>query len=197
MNFIYENNNSISPELCKEIICLFEKTQNKYDGLTLGGVNKKVKDTKDYIIDKSHESWSEIHSFLESELSYNFSKYFEFIQETNKSINNIKNYEILSRHIEASNFMVQRYTQNEGKYTYHNDFHIDLEKKSYRVLTYLFYLNDVDEGGETEFYGGDIKITPKQGKMILFPSSWTYPHCGKMPISSNKYIITGWIYNKI
>ena len=72
----------------------------------------------------------------------------------------------------------------------------NFEKKTYRVLTYLFYLNDVDEGGETEFYGGDIKIKPKQGKMILFPSSWTYPHSGKMPVSSNKYIITGWIYNK-
>jgi Rps23 Pro-64 3,4-dihydroxylase Tpa1-like proline 4-hydroxylase len=196
MNFIYENNNSISPELCEEIISLFEKSQNKYDGLTLGGVNKNIKDTKDYIIDKSHSSWSEIYSFLETELAYNISKYFEFIKETNKNLHNIGNHELISKNIEVSNFMVQRYIQNQGKYTYHNDFHIDFEKKSYRVLTYLFYLNHVDEGGETEFYGGDIKIKPKQGKMILFPSSWTYPHSGKMPVSSNKYIITGWIYNK-
>ena len=79
MNFIYENNNSISPELCEEIISLFEKSQNKYDGLTLGGVNKNIKDTKDYLIDKSHNSWSEIYSFLETELAYNFSKYFDII----------------------------------------------------------------------------------------------------------------------
>ena len=72
-----------------------------------------------------------------------------------------------------------------------------IKKKTYRVLTYLFYLNDIDEGGETEFFGGDIKIIPKAGKLIIFPASWTFPHCGKMPISSNKYIITGWIYNSM
>jgi hypothetical protein len=57
-------------------------------------------------------------------------------------------------------------------------------------------LNDVIEGGETDFFAGDIKIRPKKGTLIFFPSSWTYPHSGKMPMSSNKYIITGWLYNK-
>jgi Rps23 Pro-64 3,4-dihydroxylase Tpa1-like proline 4-hydroxylase len=92
--------------------------------------------------------------------------------------------------------MVQRYIQNEGKYVYHNDFHIDKKNNMYRQLTYVFYLNDVIEGGETEFFNGEISIKPQCGKLIIFPSSWTFPHCGKMPISSNKYIITGWMYNE-
>jgi Rps23 Pro-64 3,4-dihydroxylase Tpa1-like proline 4-hydroxylase len=191
MNYIYENNNSICAELCDEIIYLFEKNQNKYDGHTLGGVDKKIKDTTDLIIDKSNKSWTEIYSFLESELTINIKKYLE--NNNNKYIKT-NSYEPISKNLTTSTFMVQRYIQNEGKYIYHNDFHVDYEKKSYRVLTYLFYLNDVVEGGETEFFAGDIKIIPKKGKLILFPSSWTFPHCGKMPISSNKYIITGWIY---
>ena len=90
--------------------------------------------------------------------------------------------------------MVQRYNRNEGKYVYHNDFMIDHEKKQNRIITYLWYLNDVIEGGETTFHSGEIKINPEIGKLILFPACWSYPHCGKMPLSSSKYIITGWIY---
>jgi hypothetical protein len=198
MNLIYENNNSICPELCEEIINLFEKNKNKVDGRTLGGVNKEVKDTTDLIINKTDNEWSEIFIFLESELTNNLKKYLENINKKYINIKdaNYKNFELINKNIEISPFMVQRYIKNEGKYLYHNDFHVDKENKSYRVLTYLFYLNDVNEGGETEFFAGDIKIVPKRGKLILFPASWTFPHCGKMPISSNKYIITGWIYNK-
>jgi hypothetical protein len=92
-------------------------------------------------------------------------------------------------------FMIQKYDKNVGKYTYHNDFHIDYISKSYRIITFLWYLNDVHEGGETEFWG-NYKIKPEAGKLILFPASWTFPHTGKMPLSNDKYIITGWLYQK-
>jgi hypothetical protein len=92
-------------------------------------------------------------------------------------------------------FMIQKYEKNVGKYTYHNDFHIDYISKSYRIITFLWYLNDVDEGGETEFWG-NYKIKPEAGKLILFPATWTFPHTGKMPLSNDKYIITGWLYKK-
>ena len=61
------------------------------------------------------------------------------------------------------------------------------------VITYIFYLNDVEEGGETEIRR-KCKIKSKAGKLLLFPSCWTFPHRGVMPISDNKYIITGWLY---
>jgi Rps23 Pro-64 3,4-dihydroxylase Tpa1-like proline 4-hydroxylase len=95
---------------------------------------------------------------------------------------------------EDSGFQIQRYTKDVGLYNFHNDFHID--GRGFRSLTYLFYLNDVEEGGETEFYNG-LKIKAERGKLIFFPSSWNYVHKGNMPLSSNKYIITGWVYSKI
>ena len=114
--------------------------------------------------------------------------------------NNQKTTDIFSivstNHIEHHSFMIQRYKANSGRYSYHNDFWVDYEKKIYRIVTYIWYLNSVDEGGETEFFGGKIKIKPKSGTLVLFPASWTFPHSGKIPISSNKYIITGWIYSK-
>ena len=92
--------------------------------------------------------------------------------------------------------MIQKYEQNKGKYIYHNDSSIKLDKNKFRVITFLWYLNDVEEGGETEFFGY-YKIKPECGNILLFPSGWIYPHCGKMPISSDKYIITGWLYKYI
>ena len=68
----------------------------------------------------------------------------------------------------------------------------ELQQKRYRMITYLWYLNDVDKGGETEFWG-TYKVKPEAGKLILFPATWSYPHCGNIPISNAKYIITGWL----
>ena len=64
-----------------------------------------------------------------------------------------------------------------------------------RIITFIWYLNNVEEGGETLFE--DFKIKPMEGSSLFFPATWTYPHSGAMPTSNDKYIITGWIYNKV
>ena len=38
------------------------------------------------------------------------------------------------------------------------------------------------------------KIKAEKGKLLIFPSSWTYIHRGNIPISDDKYIITGWVH---
>lgn len=198
---IYEKNNSICEELCDEIICKFESENDKSDGKTIGGVQKNVKDTTDFVIPTNCNSWENIHKFLLKELTRNLETYCDnyicFEIDNNNSKNNNSKYKPINKNnIIFHKFMVQRYIKNKGKYVYHNDSYIDLENNQYRVITYLWYLNTVEEGGETEFWG-NYRIKPEKGKLILFPSSWTFSHCGKTPVSSNKYIITGWIYQKI
>ena len=62
-----------------------------------------------------------------------------------------------------------------------------------RLLAWALYLNDVEEGGETEFLYQHKRIKAKQGTFVLFPASFTHTHRGNPPISNDKYIVTGWI----
>lgn len=198
--YIYLNKNSLSPEICLDIIQLYENenTSSKHEGLTQGGLNKNVKNTVDFNIPVNDEKWYKYYKLLNNEISINLKKYFSNLNNNNefKNIDQLSNktYVFFEDTNFLSNvFMIQKYTKNMGKYIYHNDFRIDLAEKKYRVLTFLWYLNTVEEGGETSF-GEDFKIKPEMGKLLLFPACWTYPHAGKMPISSDKYIITGWLY---
>lgn len=65
---------------------------------------------------------------------------------------------------------------------------------SRRVITWSIYLNDVTEGGETEFLYQNKRIKAKKGTAVFFPACYTHTHRGNPPISNNKYIVTGW-YN--
>lgn len=190
-NYIYINDNSISNELCSDIINLFENSENKYEGVTQSGLDKNIKNTIDFQIPHTDKKWSKIHKFLHDEITRNLSKY---LQKLNNEISQFKHFKFNKFYY--TSYQIQRYTANEGKYIYHNDSQIIPQENKYRIITFLWYLNDVFEGGETCF-NSTILIKPQTGKLVFFPATWTYPHCGKIPISNDKYIITGWIFTDI
>jgi len=181
---------------------MFDSDTNKYEGVTYGGLNKNIKDTQDMVIpnapDKTgFDKWSKIQKFLEKELAKNTKEYIktldDLVVKNHEKENTTREYSTFGNFATNDSFMIQKYTKQKGRYIYHNDFQSDYKNKKYRAITYLWYLNNVEEGGETEFWGTH-KIKPETGKLLLFPASWTFPHRGKMPISSDKYIITGWLY---
>lgn len=193
-NLIYENRFSLPCKLCNIIIKLFEEqTEKQFPGNTFSGVNKNIKDTTDLLVPKNSTKeedvvWKKIEKTLYSELYENIKLYIN-----NLTIPNIP-YKVLgSTNMHIDFFMVQKYKKQSGKYIYHNDFCAESNKNRYRVVTFIWYLNTLEEGGQTEFFGNHL-IKPEQGKLLLFPASWTFPHCGKVPISNDKYIITGWFY---
>lgn len=196
-NYIYVNNNSLSKELCNEIIYKFENENNKYEGVTASGVNKNIKDTIDFAIPKKNqnEKWNKIRECLEKELDKNVKKYIKYINNamTINEENSNNSYKVFNNFVSFETLQIQRYTKQKGRHIYHQDFSTDWKEKKYRVITFLWYLNDVEEGGETEFWT-TYRVKPEAGKLLFFPATWTYPHRGMMPISNDKYIITGWIY---
>jgi len=190
---------SLVPELCNEIMELYEDDNKRYKGQIMSGHDTNIKDTTDLVLNVDDYKWSEIYKLLIRELKYNLNKYAEILNdvhdykasENNSTYRDYKN--VNTDVLSAEVILVQKYKMNAGRYVYHDDHKVKCEAKMQRVITFIWYLNEVTTGGETVF-DGIYKIRPKQGKLVLFPASWTYPHCGKMPVSSDKYIITGWIY---
>jgi hypothetical protein len=86
---------------------------------------------------------------------------------------------------------VKRYEPNQGIF----DWHVDSADaaSSRRALVMFWYLNNVEEGGETEFdIGETISVKPKAGSVVCFPPYYLYPHKGCMPISGPKYVISSY-----
>jgi len=186
---IYVTYNSLSVELCHEMINMFELEDRRYEGLTIGGVNKHVKDTTDFSITSAGLHWDRFNKTLSRELARCIKHYVKTYSDQLGPSYNIFD----TNSLVTDNMQLQKYNKGVGKYTYHNDYLCDFDGKKMRKLTFLWYLNDVDDGGETEFWS-NCKIKPETGKLILFPASWTHPHRAHVPISSDKYIITGWLY---
>lgn len=62
-----------------------------------------------------------------------------------------------------------------------------------REVTWMIYLNDIDDGGETEFLYQRKRIKPTQGTVVMFPAGMTHVHRGNLVMGDkNKYIVTGW-----
>lgn len=63
-----------------------------------------------------------------------------------------------------------------------------------RCMAYIVYLNDIKEGGETEFLQQSIRVKPETGKTVIFPAYFTHIHRGNPVLSGeDKYILTGWM----
>ena len=72
----------------------------------------------------------------------------------------------------------------------------DCVKCEKRFLTYMVYLNDIKEGGETEFLYQRTRLKPKKGTIVLFPTYYTHTHRGNPPLKGTKYAITGWFWSQ-
>lgn len=62
-----------------------------------------------------------------------------------------------------------------------------------RYLVLLWYLNDVDQGGETRFPQLEVTVEARAGRLLMFPPYWMYQHEGLPPTSGDKYIVSTYL----
>lgn len=89
--------------------------------------------------------------------------------------------------VSLETFRGRVYRENDGYYKPHID---NAKPITYsRMLTIIFYLNDIIEGGKLFFEKQDISIQPKAGRVVCFPSYWMYPHAAIPSLKGDRYII--------
>lgn len=57
---------------------------------------------------------------------------------------------------------------------------------------WMLYLNDVTEGGKTDFPVQELSVQPTAGTMVIWPAAYTHPHRSAPDLGQYKYIVTGW-----
>jgi Rps23 Pro-64 3,4-dihydroxylase Tpa1-like proline 4-hydroxylase len=189
--FIWEKKNCLSLEFCNNCIKKFEDDKGgKFPGEVYRGVDLNIKRSTDLklISSENTKNWEYEDTVFFNSLNSSLTEYLKHLSNELTYDFNFMNSTTFD-----TGYQIQR-TFPGDFYIWHHDFLINTD--DYRILTYIWYLNDIHDGGHTEFFNG-VKIKPEVGKLIIFPSTWNYLHRGCPPKRETKYICTGWVCNKI
>lgn len=183
-NFIAIYENAFSLKECENAISLFE-IYNKF-GYTYS------RDSS--ILNYKDDTSLDISPVIELDICGDFINCFhERFYKHIYPLYNIQ-YPILQklRRHRVKHIKIQKTLPSQGYHTWHCELDGSLNTND-RVLSWILYLNDVKDGGETEFLYQSLRFSPKQGTFILFPAHFTHTHRGNPPLTNTKYIATGWV----
>ena len=176
LDLTFEITNNLSPSLCKDIIERFEKDERKQHGHTGNGFTPDMKNSIDLLINRFTE-WDDVVKVLDEKLLENLKTYQDFLFDKTPN-----------KYMVLDTWHTGYQIQKSGFYRWHHDSSIKFGRE--RILTFIWYLNTIEEGGHTGFLHKSVK--PETGKFLFFPATWDYIHCGFD--ANNKYIITGWMW---
>lgn len=212
---------TLSADYCQTLIEKFEADRRVKAGATGQGVDKAKKDSLDLTLDQYpdwHSDLGQIHQATVAGLMAYARQYPHLVVGAvaltwqppgSNEVKTIRAEDIadmddamLARFINAvfrtGTTNLQKYEKDSGGYHHWHSEHFPsphdpANASLHRVLLWMYYLNDVSEGGGTSFYYQDKTLSPRQGTLVIAPASFTHTHRGEVPVSNDKYILTSWI----
>ena len=186
-NFIAVYDNYITKEECNYAIELYEN-QNKFNR-TLNRIDFEhtpvlQKQDQQYFMNRNNINvwWEELKSMLVNyDLAWN-----HYVENTGA----MSAYDNEPFHF--TNLKIQKTLPTEGYHVWHIE-HGRRYDVECRAFVFTIYLNDVEEGGETEFLHFSKRVKPKAGRIVIWPAAFPYLHRGNPPLSGEKYILTSWM----
>lgn len=187
-NFIAIYDGFFSNNFCKSLITYFEWCTRHNKTYKRPQPSHQIDDTSVNLDPTSTE-----------ELNFTYDHLAGYLEEFNRVFwNNCytdysSTYSVLADYDKhtISCYKIQKTIPGKGYHVWHCE--ASSISLSRRMIAYTLYLNDVPEGGETEFLYYPKRVTPKQGRLLLFPTNYPWAHRGNQPIKGTKYIMTGWI----
>lgn len=187
-NFVGVYDEYFSNEFCDNLVEYFEWCQKN---------NRTYKRSEDESIKKDDSSCLDPASI--EEINFQFPHIRGFIGNFNDVFWNkcyneyTEKYSTLKHYDQHTiyTYKVQKTVPTGGYHVWHSE---DGTKDfSRRIGVYILYLNNVEEGGETEFLYLSKRVAAKKGRLIIFPPNFPWTHRGNPPLSGDKYVMTGWI----
>lgn len=180
-DFIAEYVDALNADECQQLINHFEAVKNLNLTYRRGAMAHRKNDEAELLLENLTIAGGEkiAQSFLK--------KFWEHYEEY------ASHYSVL-RDVPLHGIMylkLQKTRPGEGYHVWH--FEDDNFAHANRILTWMVYLNDVEEGGETEFLYLRKRIKPERGTLLIWPSGFPHTHRGNPPLSGDKYIMTGWV----
>jgi len=218
-DFIKVYDNAVSDRHCDQIIQRFEASQFTYQGHSGPEVDPKIKDSLDLNITNLGD-WSATNALITDAVFQCLIDYMgkysfmlvganipifkqpqtgEICKLTHENFDEFGRPYIdtlIARTYRLGQMNIQKYPKEQGGYHHwHSEICADGEdcETLHRALFFILYLNDVDEGGETEFFYQDRRVSPKKGRIIISPADFTHTHKGHVPVSNDKLIATSWV----
>jgi hypothetical protein len=186
-NFIGIYDGYISKEECNNAIKLYEE-QNKFNN-TLNRIDFE----KASILGKQDQQFFATQQTLDvwweslKSLIVNFDMAFKHYE---KNVGALHSYGQDTFHY--TQLKIQKTLPTEGYHLWHLEHGKGWEQEA-RAFVFSVYLNDVEEGGETEFLHFSKRVKPKTGRIVIWPAAFPYVHRGNPPLSGEKYILTSWM----
>ena len=178
-DFIYIQKDALPRSFCNNVIQKFELDDRKRQGQVGSGVRLEIKRSCDLSI-TGKEDWVSYDEAFFKSLNNALKEYLRFIPEE------YIQFKALGRFEDDTGYQIQK-TQPGDYYIWHHD------QTKTRLVTFIWYLNDVKDDGYTEFIDG-TRIQPEAGKLIIFPATWDFLHRGVSPKTETKYLCTGWVH---
>jgi len=173
MKWIYHKKKALTKEQCEKYILSFEdENKQKIKGPDPLKLNSHFYDRISLNVDKcSFES-------VLSESLKEYTKLHPFLMKYDRwDYDKIANF--------------QRYQPGQSYSEEHCEFFNHTEAYK-RILVWMFYLNDIKDGGGTRFPQQDFTTKVECGDLYIWPAHFTHTHYGLPAKNELKYIITGW-----
>ena len=186
-NFIGVYDNYITKEECNKAIQLYED-QNKFNNTVnrIGGENSSILQKQDqqfFAAGGNLEVWWDSLKPMMVNFDLAWNHYTKNVGAKDAYANNPFHFTCLK---------IQKTLPTEGYHVWHIEHGKGFNNEP-RAFVFSIYLNDVEEGGETEFLHFSKRVQPKQGRIVIWPAAFPYLHRGNPPLSGEKYILTSWM----
>ena len=167
--------------ICDKLIELFNFSPYRQSAGSVGKTNQIIKEWKESTDISVPPNDPVLYEYIDQHLQLCLEEYCKQYEYANM----VEPYGIFSK------TNIQRYLPNQGYFKYHMEIN-GAPKTVYRHLVYMTYLNDVTDGGETEWFYQKTKIKPEKGLTVIWPAAWTHTHRGVTSPTQEKFIATGW-----